>query len=474
MIAPAGPPAPAGTGTIILAMVPSAHMAPPGEPVAAISGGAFGRPPSPSSPPLSQDDVVDAAAFASYPSPNPLVAAAAPLLMALGNLRALPVRIEPTELAGRLANLIQRFNDRIAVSSVSEADARIAVFALCETCDDIVPTLPGIDRDAWLQIGMLSQLFRTTTAGRGFFDALNKMLATPEAHQPLLELMYACLSLGFEGQYRGMDRREGLERVRRDVYDTLRYFKPRPSELSPHWTPSPATVQHERRLPLWAVAAAAVALVTGAFFGMRSVITDRGEALAGELLTLAPSAPAAIQRASFVPFTEDVKPPEVVQQRIALIRAALAKEIALDVLTVEAKGDFIQIEIGSQLLFKSGQAKADPSFDPVATTIAAALDTQSGAIRIIGHTDNIKPSKSSAFKSNYDLSLARAEAVRSAIAPKLGDAARVSVEGKGEDEPVADNANPDDRARNRRVDILIPKEEAPSPLEVRIERTGGQ
>ncbi|TIP54375.1 MAG: type VI secretion system protein TssL, partial [Mesorhizobium sp.] len=77
-------------------------------------------------------------------------------------------------------------------------------------------------------------------------------------------------SLGFEGQYRGLAReRNTLERVRRDVYDTLRYFKPRAADdISPRWQGMAAALPKPRaRLPLWAVAAAAATLVTAAFFG---------------------------------------------------------------------------------------------------------------------------------------------------------------------------------------------------------------
>ncbi|RWF92980.1 MAG: type VI secretion system protein TssL, partial [Mesorhizobium sp.] len=80
-------------------------------------------------------------------------------------------------------------------------------------------------------------------------------------------------------------------------------------------------------------------------------------------------------------------------------------------------------------------------------------------IWIVGHTDNVKPKKSSQFKSNFDLSVARAKAVQSMVANELKDPSRVAVDGKGEDEPIADNATADGRAKNRRVDVMIPKEE---------------
>jgi len=71
----------------------------------------------------------------------------------------------------------------------------------------------------------------------------------------------------------------------------------------------------------------------------------------------------------------------------------------------------------------------------------------------------VKPRRTSAFKSNYDISVARAKAVAKLITPKLGEPSRVVVEGKGEDEPVADNATAEGRAKNRRVNVMIRREE---------------
>ncbi|TIU23954.1 MAG: type VI secretion system protein TssL, partial [Mesorhizobium sp.] len=138
---------------------------------------------------------------------------------------------------------------------------------------------------------------------------------------------------------------------------------------------------------------------------------------------------------------------------------ALAKNIARGGLTVGTQGRFIVVEINNLLLFQSGRAEIKPEFGPIAADIAAALEPEPGPITIVGHTDNVKPRKSSAFKSNFDLSVARAKAVEAMMAPRFSDPSRITVDGKGEDEPIADNTTPEGRAQNRRVDVMIPKEE---------------
>ncbi|WP_202355674.1 type VI secretion system protein TssL, long form [Mesorhizobium sp. 113-3-3] len=418
-------------------------------------------------PALQQDALLNATAGVKYAATNPILAAAAPLLMLFGQLRLIPVERQAAALAEHITDALETFDHAIAKAGIGEEDARIAKFALCETADDLVGNLPWTNKETWLEHSLVAQFFHTRPTGTGFYEALNNLLARPDAHYDLLELMHACLSLGFEGQYRGLSgERNALERVRRDVYDTLRYFRPRAAEdISPRWQGMAAAMARPGgRLPLWAIAAAAATLVTAAFFGLRILITDEGDATAGALLALNPSTPVTIERASVAAPAEPVQakppppaPPQTTQ--IDRIRAALAREIAAGGLNVGTKGDFIVVEISNQLLFASGQAELKAQFQPIAADIATALDAESGPVRIVGHTDNVKPKKSSAFKSNFDLSVARAKAVQAMIATQLKDPSRLSVDGKGEDEPIADNGTAEGRARNRRVDVMIPKQE---------------
>ncbi|PBB84971.1 MULTISPECIES: type VI secretion system protein TssL, long form [unclassified Mesorhizobium] len=425
-------------------------------------------------PALQQDILLDAAGGVQYGAANPILGAAAPLLMLFGQLRLMPVERQAGLLAEHIAEAIEVFDRELAKAGVAEEDARIARFALCETADDLVGNLPWPKDDGWSGYSLVARFFHRKPTGTGFYEALNSLLGKPEAHQDLLELMHACLSLGFEGQYRGRaGERDNLERVRRDVYDTIRYFQPlADDDISPHWQGMAATMSKpSARLPPWAVAAAAATLVTAAFFAMRIFITDEGDATARELLALNPSTPVTIERASVAPLAEPETaappaaapapvPAPVALTQISRIRAALAKDLVRGGLAVGTQGNFIVVEINNALMFEAGKAELKPEFQTVAADIVAALDAEPGPIRIVGHTDNVKPRKSSAFKSNFDLSVARAKAVEAMMAPGFKDPSRITADGRGEDEPIADNATPEGRASNRRVDVMILKEEA--------------
>jgi len=72
------------------------------------------------------------------------------------------------------------------------------------------------------------------------------------------------------------------------------------------------------------------------------------------------------------------------------------------------------------------------------------------AVRITGHTDDI-----GSERDNQILSEGRANAVRDALISRGIAATRIEAVGKGENEPIADNATEEGRAKNRRVEFMI-------------------
>ena len=138
-----------------------------------------------------------------YSASNPITAAAAPLLILLGRLRLMIIDMQAVPLMTHVAQEIRDFEKKAGEAGVAQEDIMVAKYALCGTADDIVQNLPGTDRHVWMQYSMLAQFFQVRTSGVGFFEELKKILANPAPRYDLLELMHACLSLGFEGQYRG-------------------------------------------------------------------------------------------------------------------------------------------------------------------------------------------------------------------------------------------------------------------------------
>ncbi len=119
----------------------------------------------------------------------------------------------------------------------------------------------------------------------------------------------------------------------------------------------------------------------------------------------------------------------------------------------------LTVNILDRVMFDSGEAILKPDGEAVLRKIAALLAEHPGLkIHVIGHTDNV-PIRNR-FASNWELSSARALAAVHFLTEKAGvDPRRVGAVGYGEYRPIADNATPEGRARNRRIAITILSDE---------------
>lgn len=135
---------------------------------------------------------------------------------------------------------------------------------------------------------------------------------------------------------------------------------------------------------------------------------------------------------------------------VALARAAAGTAVAV---RLDTRGVVVSLpETGA---FAVGQADLSQGARRVIRDLADVLAAEPGDIRVEGHTDDV-PIATSRFASNWELSAARAtEVIRFLIAQGAIAPSRLSAAGYGEFRPLAANASPESRARNRRVDIVI-------------------
>jgi chemotaxis protein MotB len=135
-----------------------------------------------------------------------------------------------------------------------------------------------------------------------------------------------------------------------------------------------------------------------------------------------------------------------------LLRARLDND-AVEV-GVDPRGIVVTMrEAGS---FPTGSADLAPTAKTVLATLADTVGADpTMKLRVEGHTDDV-PIRTGRFASNWELSTARATSVVTHLVEQLGVApGRLSAAGYGEFHPRVPNATPADRARNRRVDVVI-------------------
>ena len=133
----------------------------------------------------------------------------------------------------------------------------------------------------------------------------------------------------------------------------------------------------------------------------------------------------------------------------------LAAAIGDGLLEVEAFNDRVLIRIRERGSFGSGQAELKQEFLPILKLIADVLNQRDGHFVIAGHTDDI-PIETRRFRSNWDLSAARAASVvHFFIREGKIDPERMEIRALSDNEPIVPNDSWENRAQNRRVEISV-------------------
>jgi len=140
------------------------------------------------------------------------------------------------------------------------------------------------------------------------------------------------------------------------------------------------------------------------------------------------------------------------------LKAALDRMVAtahdLAGLQVIQRRNELVLRLPEGVLFDTGEAGVKTSSGATIKLIVPELTKRDVEVRVEGHTDN-QPITSHRFKSNWELSTARAIAVMLSLVAEGMSPDRVSVAGYGEFRPVASNTTDDGRRQNRRVDLVV-------------------
>ena len=135
---------------------------------------------------------------------------------------------------------------------------------------------------------------------------------------------------------------------------------------------------------------------------------------------------------------------------------ALSQYGIQDDVEVDFNAEYVTLNMNGALLFDSASAELRDEAYPLVNKLGKILVTyDNNIIEVEGHTDNV-PIHSSKYEDNNVLSMFRALAVANYLRDTTTlDPAYIKSSGRGEYVPIADNATPEGRARNRRVEIKI-------------------
>ncbi|WP_205895467.1 DotU family type VI secretion system protein, partial [Metapseudomonas otitidis] len=378
---------------------------------------------------------------------NPLENAAGPMLALLTRLRNTIAHPMPASLRAQLLGYLRQFEEKARAAGVPQDEVMLSRYVLCTALDEAVMSTPWGSASEWGKQSLLITLHNEAWGGEKVFQLLDHCLQNPRQRLHILELLYLCISLGFEGRYRVMnDGRSQLDALRERVAATIRATHGEiERELSPHWRGLVVARDRLRQfLPPWVVIAIGAALLLALLFGMRLKLAAEAEPVFKNLHALGDIPVQTIDR-------PPQKPKIVERPRLA---GFLADEIRAQKVAVEDAVDRSVVTIRGDQLFASGSASIDDDFQPLLLRIAEAVRKVKGQVLVTGHSDN-RPIATLRYPSNWKLSQDRAQQVMDVLAAKTGQPERFRAEGRSDTEPVASNDTADGRSRNRRVEITV-------------------
>lgn len=196
--------------------------------------------------------------------------------------------------------------------------------------------------------------------------------------------------------------------------------------------------------------------------GGTAIMQTGGQADASELQQQppSPSLQAALMASVAQPASKEAaaQEEEQLEELKTRIDSAAADDGLRDKVETEISKDGLTVRLLSDdLLFESGSADLKGRADKIIARISQLMRLDgSRPLRVSGHTDSVPVS--GRYPSNWELSTARASAVVRALARNRVAPARMEAVGKAHLAPVGSNKTSRGRSKNRRVEILIPRQ----------------
>ena len=395
----------------------------------------------------------------AYSTRNPITGAAVSLLSLVAQLRNTATHPDVDGLRASIIEEIKRFEIKIKNQRVEIDQVQAARYALCTFIDETVLNTPWGNNSVWRTQSLLIFFHKEALGGERFFLILKNCMQQPGTHLDLLELLYFCLCLGFEGRYRVEDHGlSKLEEIRENAYQIIqRQRGDIERALSLHWLGIKDKRNVLARLvPLWVIASVAAVVLMLSFLGFLYLINSASNPLLSKLYVLKDSFDVqSVVATEVIPVIET--PPVIPIPASSLfdeLTAFLEPEVRRGEVMLLKRNGKIVIRIMSKGFFASGSDKIMTQYYPLLDKISQALTRVSDRIMVIGHTDS-SPIFSAKFPSNWDLSKARALSVTEVLTNNNKISATMVSEGRADTQPMVANDSPEHKAMNRRVEIIL-------------------
>lgn len=377
---------------------------------------------------------------------NPIISAAKPVLVSSNAMKNSTTQLSTEKVLFKFSKMIEDFESEAEREGAPYEMVKAAQYCLCAFVDESA-VRSGWANEEWSQKSLLVSFFDETWGGERFFEILDKAKLDVDKNLYLIEFIYLCLQFGYKGKYQIANNGDIiLEQEKNRLIDLIRSKRPETFSLLFQETINDKDSDEDKRrwhIPLWVIAVLASLIVAIFYILLRLFLGSTMDSTSAEInnLSLPENAQYSVRGSSSAVQTKPLTP-------------ALQSEISRDLVKVDDFADRSVITILGDGLFESGSENVQNKFFPVLATIGQALQGINGQVVVTGYTDDT-PIQSITFPSNWQLSQARADAVKEILTSYVEDKDRFRSEGRGSTNPVVANDSAANKAKNRRVEITV-------------------
>jgi type VI secretion system protein ImpK len=375
---------------------------------------------------------------------NPLIEAAKPVFILVNAMRQTTSQLSTDSLINKFSLLINRFEENAEKNGAKYDAIQAAKYCLCTFVDELAVRAGWAD-ESWSKNSLLVSFYDETWGGERFFEIIQNLKQEPDKNIDLIEFVYLCLQFGYKGKYQVLPSGElEVDKIKRDLLSIIHTRRPdQTAKLFGHDPIVKDIVQKKQSklsIPLWVVGVLGAVIVGGGYLGMQWSLGDDFNTASTKVNSL--KLPA-------------VAPKQKEEKTTVRLRPLLENEIARKLVSVTDESDRSTVTILGDGLFESGSAQIQNQYYPVLAAVGQALNSVDGPVVVTGYTDD-KPIQSLEFPSNWHLSQGRADAVKQILLNYMQSGNnRIRSEGRGSTDAVAPNDSPENRAKNRRVEITL-------------------
>ncbi|MCG8316042.1 MAG: type IVB secretion system protein IcmH/DotU [Pseudomonadales bacterium] len=210
-------------------------------------------------------------------SDNPLLSAAQLLLNELVSLQLSTEQKDIYEYREELAGAIREFEFECSSHPIDEELIVYSRYILCTALDEMVNKTPWSGKGEWNRHSLLAQYHGETGGGEKFFELLDHLLVHAARHLFVLELIFVCLNLGFEGKYHVLQRGHAqLESIKDNLFQVIRLQKGDPEpQLSENWRGiTDKRNPMSRYIPAWVFVVVSTLVGIGIYSGFNYLIVE--------------------------------------------------------------------------------------------------------------------------------------------------------------------------------------------------------